>query len=225
MSDFQPPKNESELLELIRSIDVRAPEELHRRAAALIAERSGARGLAGSPMRLRLGGALGLATAVVIALVLVLSGGGSSALTLKSAAALTLRAPTTAAPRENPQARAQLTASVDGVAFPYWEERFGWRSSGARTDSLGGRTVRTVFYTDNRGRRVGYAIVAGSSPPSLSGGVVRWRKGTPYRLLVENGNRVVVWLRKGHLCVVSGRGISESTLLRLASWDERGTLA
>jgi hypothetical protein len=28
----------------------------------------------------------------------------------------------------------------------------------------------------------------------------------------------VTWLRDGHLCVLSGRGVSGATLLRLASW-------
>ncbi len=31
---------------------------------------------------------------------------------------------------------------------------------------------------------------------------------------------VVTWLRDGHLCVVSGRGVSSATLLRLASWSD-----
>ncbi|MHB8243310.1 MAG: hypothetical protein ACYDHN_15145 [Solirubrobacteraceae bacterium] len=223
-----PPKNESELIELIRAIDVRAPDELHRRTSELIAQRSGARlrgpSRARSRTGLRLGGALGAAVAVAIVLALTLSGGGSSPLSVKTAAALTVRAATMAAPGEDLHERAKLTAAVDGVAFPYWEERFGWRSSGSRIDRVAGRLVRTVFYTDSHGQMVGYAIVAGSSP-TLSGGVVHWRRGTPYRLLHERGSHVIAWLRDGHLCVVGGRGVSDATLLRLASWDDRGTAA
>jgi hypothetical protein len=81
--------------------------------------------------------------------------------------------------------------------------------------------ITTVFYADGRGRRIGYAIVAGSPAPRISGGVVRWRNGTPYRLETQSGAPVVTWLRSGHLCVVSGRGVSSATLLRLASWNER----
>jgi len=34
------------------------------------------------------------------------------------------------------------------------------------------------------------------------------------------GAPVVTWLRDGHLCVVSGHGVSGATLLRLASWGD-----
>ena len=233
----RPPENESELIELIRSIDVRAPEELHRRTEALIAERTGgatgaarapgrARGVRLSP-RLRLGGSLGLVVAgVAIALVVILSGGGSSSpLSVRAAAALTLRPATMGAPAEQAGERASLTANVDGVVFPYWGERFGWRTSGSRSDLIGGRAVRTVFYSDSHGQRVGYAIVGGSPPPDLSSGLVRWRGGTPYRLLTQGKDHIVAWLREGHLCVVAGRGVSPATLLRLASWDERPAAA
>jgi hypothetical protein len=36
---------------------------------------------------------------------------------------------------------------------------------------------------------------------------------------------VVTWLRDGHLCVVSGRGVSSATLLRLASWSDHDAIA
>jgi hypothetical protein len=39
-------------------------------------------------------------------------------------------------------------------------------------------------------------------------------------MLTVNGAAVVSWLRKGHLCIVSGRGVDGATLLALASWDE-----
>ncbi len=49
-----------------------------------------------------------------------------------------------------------------------------------------------------------------------------WRGGVPYRLLTVNDRNVISWLRDGHLCVVSGRGVNSATLLRLASWVDRG---
>ncbi len=52
--------------------------------------------------------------------------------------------------------------------------------------------------------------------------MITWRGGVSYRLLTENGVAVVTWLRDGHLCVVSGRGVSSATLLRLASWSDHG---
>ena len=45
------------------------------------------------------------------------------------------------------------------------------------------------------------------------------------RLLTENGAAVVSWLRDDHLCVISGRGVSSATLLRLASWSDRDASA
>jgi hypothetical protein len=217
------------VIERVRSIDVRAPAELHRRVQALVAERSPAdrarRDTGALPRLPRAGGLLFggaiAAVAIVAVLVLAFAGGGTSALSVRQASALTLRAATTAPPRENPNARGALTETVDGIAFPYWKGRFGWRASGTRNDEVDGRAVRTVFYSDGRGRRIGYAIVAGTPAPVASGGELVWRAGTAYRLLSEHGVASVVWLRSGHLCVMAGRGVSSATLLSLASWRER----
>lgn len=220
------PTTEAELIELVRSIDVRAPEELHRHAEALVAAHAPRRRLPGAaalpPRGWRLGGAGALVAAAALALALTLGspGNGASELTVSEASALTLRAATLAAPAESPRARAQLAAAVDGVAFPYWEGHLGWRSTGARVDRIAGRTVRTIFYSNGTGERIGYAIVSGTPAPALSGGVLRWHAGTPYRLMLEHGSQVVAWLREGHLCVVAGRGVSGDTLLRLASWGD-----
>jgi hypothetical protein len=231
------PPTEVELVEFVRSIDVRAPDSLHRQVESLVAEKSplarrrriggsagaGARRSFGSAPRLAAGA---IAAAVVaVAIAVSLGGGGSSGLSIRQASALTLGPATAPAPPESPSHRAQLDAAVDGVTFPYWEERYGWRSTGARTDRVGGRTVTTVFYADGRGRRIGYTIVAGAPAPRSSGGAIAWRGQTPYRLLTEHGAPVVSWLRDGHLCVVSGRGVSSATLLALASSDNRGSVA
>ncbi len=127
-----------------------------------------------------------------------------------------------AAPVENNAHPGQLAAAVDGVAFPYLEERFGWRSTGARTDRLGGRTVTTVFYADRDGGRIGYAIVSGTPAPAASGGTISHRDGVSYRLLQMHGAPVVTWQRDGRLCVLSGKGVSDTTLLALAAWSDDG---
>jgi hypothetical protein len=222
------PQTETELIELVRSSDVRAPDALHRRIEQMVAERSapGARRRApwatlGARRSLvpRLASAAALAAVVVAVLAIVLGGGGSS-LSVPQTTALTLSHPTTAAPREMKPGSGELVAAVQGVHFPYWEERFGWRSTGERTDKLQGRAVTTVFYANRGGQRIGYAIVAGSAP-SLTGGSVKWLGGHAYRLLGGSGSRTVMWLRSGRLCVLSGRGVAAGTLLRLASWGER----
>jgi hypothetical protein len=225
------PRTESELVELVRAADVRAPKTLHRAVESLIAghapiaRRRSIRGLllrAGhSPASLRLGGALVAAAVATAALVVGLAGGGSAALNLREAATLTLRPATMAAPAESHAHPTQLAAAVDGVSFPYWEDRFGWRSTGARIDRVGGRSITTVFYNGADGERIGYAIVAGLPAPSATGGIVAWRGSVRYRLLRDHGVPVVTWQRDGRLCVLSGRGAGGETLLRLASWGER----
>jgi hypothetical protein len=231
---------ESELVEFLHSIDVRAPESLHSNVEAMIAERSarGGRGRARKRERERDGRARsrarrraaigprlaagGAILAAVIALAIVVATNGSSAtLSVHDASALTLRAATAPAPAESAGNRAELAASVEGVTFPYWGTHFGWRATGRRSDRLDGRTVTTVFYENSRGRRVGYAIVGGTDRSQISGGVVSRRDGTPYRLLTVNGVAVIAWMREGHLCVISGHGVTGATLLRLASWDQR----
>jgi hypothetical protein len=228
------PSSESELVDFIRSIDVRAPESLHRQVESLIAARSpraarasrgarGARGAGARPFgagpRLAAGGAIAAAL-LALALAFGLSG-GSSTLSVHDASALTLRPATSAPPGESRSDSRELAVAVEGVAFPYWGDRFGWRSTGSRTDHVAGRTVKTVFYANGRGRRIGYAIVSGSAPQQPSGGVVAWRDGKPYRQLTQNGVPVISWLRGGRLCVVSGHGVDGATLLRLASWGDR----
>jgi hypothetical protein len=232
----QRPRSESELVEFVRSLDVRAPDSVHRQVESLIAARAArARRTRTAPSGGRSVGRLlgagtglavaGVAAAIVIVIALSSSGGGAQGISIRQASALTLSQPIAPAPAESAVNGAQLAAAVDGLAFPYWEGRLGWHSTGMRTDHVAGRTVTTVFYSDARGRQIGYAIVAGTPAPRVGGGVIVRREGTPYRLLSENGAVVVSWLREGHLCVVSGRDLNSATLLSLVSWRERGSLS
>ena len=230
----QRPRTEAELIELVRSIDVHAPESLHRHVDSLLLAHPKRRRLAGvsGALARSLGsgrswlaavGASAAAAAAVGAIV-ALSTGPAGSLSLQSASALTLRPATAAAPRESKGNHDQLAASVQGVSFPYWEERAGWRSVGARSDRLDGREVRTVFYSNRDGARIGYAIFAGSAP-TVSGGVLRLHRGLPFRLLNRDGVAVVSWHRGGHLCVMSGIGISAPGLMQLATLGDHGALA
>jgi len=228
--------------ELLRSFDdAPAPARLHRRVEALVAEhdkgparrgaerrdpRSAERAWGRQPFSVlgfaAAGAVATVAVVLVVALAVVGGNGSSNTLSLRQAAAPTLRAATLPAPPESGTDRARLAAAVDGIPFPYWEDRFGWRSTGTRSDLIDGRAVTTVFYADAAGRRIGYAILAATPAPRIGGGGVRiWRGGVSYRLLTANGAAVVSWLRDGHLCIVSGRGVSSATLLRLASWSDR----
>lgn len=221
---------------------VDAPESLHRSVEAMLAPSAqeadrGVRGLASSlsanrsPLGSRLAGLTGLrvglagvgALAAIAVLAVVELGGGKShsgspsGLNVQKTAALTLSSATGPAPPENERDRSQLRVAVDGVAFPYWRERFGWRGIGTRSDTIAGRAVTTVFYANSAGQRVGYAIASGRAPTVAGGTVVR-RWGVPYRVLEHAGATVVSWQRDGHLCVMAGRGVSARTLVSLASW-------
>lgn len=223
-----PPRTEAELVELVRSIDEAAPAHLHERIQAMAAEASAPRARAfgrGLAPGWRRGWAATAVAAIVAAIALAFIGGAGSGPTLGEASALALRAPSMPAPAENGHDRALVNAAVDGVSFPYWNGQFGWRASGQREDNLYGRKIRTVFYTNSQGLRIGYAIVAGRPAPGIGAGAAHWRHGTRYQLTHEHGAPVVTWLRDGHLCIVSGRGVRASTLLALASWDDRATLS
>jgi hypothetical protein len=217
-------KTESELVQLIRAVDVTAPESLHRSVDALVNSRTrGRRGSRRAPVPARwpqrLAALGGLAAAIAAVLVVALSSGGGSGLTVQRASALALARPTQPAPEESKSHRDQLQVAVDGVAFPYWEgAHLGWKATGTRSDRVGGRTVTTVFYEGSGGRRLGYAIAGGTAPVRTSGGSVSWRGGTSYRLLRAGASRIVTWTRDGHLCVIAARGVSAGTLLHLASW-------
>lgn len=224
------PERHEQVAELVRALEAQAPPRLHRRVQEMVDARA-------APRRRARGGALTAfgprlrPTLVAMALaalagaaIALLSGPSTHAPaagpSLSAASRLTLAAATAAAPRESRTRAAQLDVAMDGVAFPYWEEPFGWRASGMRTDTLGGRTVRTVYYTGHRDGRIGYAIVAGTPAPAVRGGTVLWHGGTAYRLQSLDGSPVVTWQRHGRLCVLSGRGVSAATLVRLAAWGE-----
>jgi anti-sigma factor RsiW len=91
---------------------------------------------------------------------------------------------------------------IDGLTFPAYEN---WRATGVRTDSIGGRETRTVFY-ERDGMEIAYTIVA---RPAIPGGEQR-------RLLEIGGRPAVQWTKDGHTCLVSGN-VAPATLVDLAS--------
>jgi len=101
-----------------------------------------------------------------VLVVLLAAGGGSGGFTLQQAAALTLSPARMPAPPLSRSHAGELTANVEGVAFPAWERLWRLRPTGARLDRVGGRTVRTIFYAGVRGQRIGYAIVGGLPAPA-----------------------------------------------------------
>jgi anti-sigma factor RsiW len=167
------------------------------------------------------------ALAAVAAIAIVLSAGSSST-PLHSYLALAAGPATVAPPAESMAHRNQLAIGVDQVAFPYWEDRFGWQATGARADRIGGRYVTTVYYANPKGGRISYSIVSGS-PPRVAGLAALYNRatrvssgGVRYWLASVGPAKVVIWKRSGHRCILSGRGVSGSSLLALASWNGEG---
>jgi hypothetical protein len=225
MSHEPPEHTQAELRALahIRSLDaVRAPVALRASIEELASGAHLSRRRLRVP-RLRLAAAGALAAAI-LALVAIVLGAGSSptanrgAPTVLEAARVALLPATLGAPAERSGQSGLLKRSVEGVAYPYWGGRLGWQATGARTDRLGAHTITTVFYTDGSGRRVGYAIVAGTALPAPSAGAVVQRGAVRFRVLGSDGLAVLTWREAGHTCILAGRGVAPATLLRLAGW-------
>ncbi|HEY3758863.1 MAG TPA: hypothetical protein VGL37_03830 [Solirubrobacteraceae bacterium] len=200
----------------IRSLDaVRAPASLHHSIGELVSS-APTRRRRRAPA-LRLAGAGALAAAAVAAVVLALGGGATPAPTVLEASRVALAPADRASPAENPTRQGMLQASVEGVSFPYWGGRGGWPAAGARSDRLGGRAITTVFYTAHSGKRVGYAIVAGSPLPTPRTGTVVERGGVRFNVLAGGGATIVSWREDGHTCILAARGLPARTLLDLVS--------
>jgi hypothetical protein len=168
----------------------------------------------------RLAAAVAFAAAVAVVLVLVLtSGGTTSAPTVLQAASSGLRATTGTAPTESPHNPHLLAVSAAGIDYPYWGGKLGWGAAGARTDTVGGRTVTTVFYTDSRARRIGYSIVSGAALAIPAGSASVQRHGVSFHVLGHANPTIVTWREAGHTCILTARDVSAGTLMRLATWQ------
>jgi len=164
--------------------------------------------------RMKLTGVL-MAGAAALGIVVGLAASGSddgAAPSALAAAAPAARAATAAAPRP---AGERLAASVGGVAFPRWP---GWAVTGQRSDEVGGRDTRTVFY-ERGGQRVGYTIVAGDPLDWPDGARRTTAGGTEVRTVRRDGRRLVFWREGGRTCIVSAPArLPEDALLHLVDY-------
>jgi hypothetical protein len=194
-------------LRAIRSTErVQAPESL-RVSVARMAAPPARRPVWRRPMLA--GGAVAALAAVVVAVVLVLSGGSGPTVAQASRVAL---APPVAGPPARKAGSEELDVTVDGVAYPYWDDTGGWRAVGTRRDVVDGRDVTSVVYADDRGRRIGYAIAAGDALPASGG-----RAAGRFRVLRVGGADVVTWERGGRTCILASRDVGSDVMLRLAA--------
>jgi hypothetical protein len=174
-----------------------------------------------SPRRRRaLVPAVAVLAVAALAAVLVLPGGAPGGPSVVEAAALGQRPAVEPAPR--PATAKLLDRQAAGLPFPDWSQKFGWRATGARTDTLAGRRMTTVFYVKGA-RRIAYTIVGGAAlgEPDGSDRVV---EGTRVRLVRARPPALVTWQRRGHTCVLSGTA-DPATLRKLAAWRGMGAVA
>jgi hypothetical protein len=204
---------------LLRAIDTPAPASLRAQLDELTGtgERRAATRRRQAPRWRRalvLPGATALAA--VVAAIVVLVGGGASAPTVPQAARLALASATLPAPAVDPDQSKNLSLEVAGIPVPAWGHKAGWVASGARTDTVNGRRIATVFYDAPNGKRIGYAISTGAPLSGVHGQTIS-RDGVRFTLQQVGSARLISWVRSGHTCVIAGRSVSDRTLLRLAS--------
>lgn len=214
MSAPDGPDEPHRLGELIGSRRVAAPERLRQKVAEM-QER---------PPKRRWGpalalGLLALAATAILASALLLGGRGDEEgepTAVAQAAAASLRPPLRPAPLLRSGRPGLLDVEADGLRFPDWAPRFGFRAAGVRVDSVAGRRVISVLYV--RGQtRLGYAIAARPALPLPTRATVRVREGTKYRALTSAGRNVLTWTREGRTCVLAARGLGAGALLGLAT--------
>lgn len=119
--------------------------------------------------------------------------------------------------RDTPQL---LALDRDGVPFPNFLAKFGWKATGARTDEIDGRPTTTVFY-EKDGQEIAYTIVGGEAL-EVPEGKATTIEGKTFTVLEEDGRTVVTWERGGHTCVLSAEGVPADELLELAGWKGKG---
>jgi anti-sigma factor RsiW len=195
-------------LALTGAIDIAAPPWLHERIVAPPARPRRAR---------RLPSRRGVVVVVAAMAILLVLASRIASPDVRSDVHFALASATLPPPAVRPADDAVLTAAVDGVAFPNWRQR-GWRAIGARSDTLDGRGVETVFYRSGEYPRIGYSIVAGA--PLSVGATKRTvvSNGVSYAVLDADGATVVTWRRADHTCVLAADQVPASVLLRLAGW-------
>jgi hypothetical protein len=175
--------------------------------------------------RLGLAGSVAAVAAAAAAAVVISLGGTSAAPGVLATVQLAGKGPALAAPKPDPTNPALLQAQIDGLPFPDWNAAFKWRAVGARRDTIDGRDTTTVFYDGVRGVRAAYTIVGGAALEPPDGARTVRMKGTPFYVMNRGSQRIVVWDRAGHTCVMSApAAVPEARLLDLAAWDAGGAV-
>lgn len=195
-------------------------------APTTLRARVGAERTRGRPLRRpgRLGfatGGIAVALAAVVVAVLVIPSGVTGGTLLAEAAATHARAPE--GPPPPPRNDALLDLERFGVTFPNWAGEFQWKAVGTRDDRVRDRGVGTVTYR-KKDATVGYSVISGSrvDPPGSARAVTQ--DGVRLDVFREGDRTVVVFDRGDRTCVMSGVGVPEETLTKLAAWKGSGAI-
>jgi len=173
--------------------------------------------------RLGVAGSLAAVGAAVLAALVISLNGAGGAPSVLATVALAGGGPTLPAPPVDARNRNLLDAELDGVPFPEWNAKFRWQATGARRDDIEGRPATTVYYDNPRGARAAYTIVGGAAIDPPEGARTVRKNGVELHLLRRGGQRIVVWDRAGHTCVMSAPvSVPEDRLIGLAAWDGGG---
>lgn len=165
-----------------------------------------------------LAGAAVAALAVAVALVAIQTGGGTSEPSLAAVAGVAQLEATAPAPAPGGGDPPVLDARVEPISFPDWEKSFGWMAVGSRQDELEGRVVRTVFYRNAKGSRLGYSIVAGEPLAESPPGDPVQREGHTYHVARRGDHTQVTWTQEGHTCVfVASAAVPDAKLVEIAA--------
>lgn len=209
--------------ELIAAVvaDTRAPQQLRERIEH-DRQRAGVRPLPfWRRRRPALAAGVGAALAAAVIAVVVFASGsdpGGGAPSLAQVDAAARARPTAPAPDSLGGQPPVLDAKVGALTFPDWEKKFGWRATGARTDEIAGRTVKTVFYRNPKGADLGYAVVEGDALDGWTRGRPVTRAGNTYRVASGRDQTVVTWIQMGKTCVIAGdASVPPSRLVDLAA--------
>ena len=200
-----------EVVARLAALELNAPPRLHDTVRAL--ERA--------PVRRRRARMTPRLAFVAIAVVVVVTVGLSRPVghaNVRGVIALALAPGEHSPPPVSPRDHAVLDVAIDRTAFPNWDY-LGWRTTGARLDTLGGQHVETVYYQAARSERVGYSIVGGTALPLGEARLALRRGGVSYWVLSHGGATVVSWRRDGHTCVLASRHAPAGALISLAQTD------
>jgi hypothetical protein len=157
-------------------------------------------------------------------LAIALTSGSPTVPSVGDVAAAATRPATAPAPARDARHPPLLRASFAGVAYPYWKQHFGWRTTGVRTDTIDGRRARTVFYQHTH-HRIGYTVVSGKPLKRPAGAERLVVDGVAMYRYRDGRNTVVSFVRNRHTCVLAGYVHFQTTLPKLASWNGRGGIA